>query len=105
MSSTYSLLKWRTWRWTKAASASHPKTTHSRTLRELMRTLSFPVGRTQSLLARRPIRDSDEASDRALAAAENEGWPLATTRRKYFRAARLRRLLGNDWSNPSNVRP
>ena len=62
MSSTYSLVKWRPWRWASAGFSADPKT-------------------RQPLVA---AHGPDEACDRALAAAENEGWPL-TTRRQEIR--------------------
>ena len=81
MSSTFSVLKWRTWRWAPPALSAT----------DFRRPGKFDV-------------PDEQASVIALPAAEHAGWLLVRLRRMFAHFSR-RGFLGTDWSNPLYSNP
>lgn len=78
MSSTYSPLKWRNWRWAPAAISA--------------------TALESSPNAAKEDGPDEKAGSIALSTVEN-GRAIATLRRKFFHSGSHRRFLGTDWSN------
>ena len=78
MSSTYSPLKWRNWRWAPAAISATALESSPHSAKE--------------------DRPDEKGGHIAFSNAENDG-AIATLRRKFSRSATHRGFLGTDWSN------